>query len=37
MKQSGEQIDVKLSKPVPVYLAYITGWGTPDGHRAFRA
>jgi murein L,D-transpeptidase YcbB/YkuD len=31
MKQTGEQIDVKLTKPVPVYLAYITGWATPDG------
>lgn len=35
MKQSGEQLDVKLSKPVPVYLAYITGWGTPDGQVHF--
>ena len=35
MKQTGEQIDVKLSKPVPVYLAYITGWGTPDGQVHF--
>ena len=31
MKHHGEQLDVKLSKPVPIYLAYITGWGTPDG------
>ena len=31
MKHNGEQLDVKLSKPVPIYLAYITGWGTPDG------
>jgi len=35
MKQSGEQLDVKLAKPVPVYLAYITGWGTPDGQVHF--
>ncbi len=35
MKQSGEQLDVKLTKPVPVYLAYITGWGTPDGQIHF--
>jgi murein L,D-transpeptidase YcbB/YkuD len=35
MKQSGEQLDVKLSKPVPVYLAYITGWATPDGQVHF--
>ena len=31
MKHNGERLDVKLSKPVPIYLAYITGWGTPDG------
>jgi L,D-transpeptidase YcbB len=36
MKQTGEQIDVKLSKPVPVYLAYISAWGTPDGQVNFR-
>ncbi|HET9273798.1 MAG TPA: L,D-transpeptidase family protein, partial [Methyloceanibacter sp.] len=35
MKHSGEQIDVKVSKPVPIYLAYITGWGTPDGQVHF--
>lgn len=35
MKQSAEQLDVKLTKPVPVYLAYITGWGTPDGQVHF--
>jgi murein L,D-transpeptidase YcbB/YkuD len=35
MKQSAEQLDVKVSKPVPVYLAYITGWGTPDGQVHF--
>ena len=31
MKQTGEQIDVKLTKPVPVYFAYISAWGMPDG------
>lgn len=36
MKQTGEQVDVKLSKPVPVYLAYISAWGTPDGLVNFR-
>jgi murein L,D-transpeptidase YcbB/YkuD len=36
MKHTGEQIDVKLSKPVPVYLAYISAWGTPDGQVNFR-
>lgn len=35
MKQTGEQLDVKVPKPVPIYLAYITGWGTPDGQVHF--
>jgi murein L,D-transpeptidase YcbB/YkuD len=35
MKQTGEQLDVKLTKPVPVYLAYITAWATPDGQVHF--
>jgi murein L,D-transpeptidase YcbB/YkuD len=36
MKQTAEQVDVKLTKPVPVYLAYISAWGTPDGQVNFR-
>jgi murein L,D-transpeptidase YcbB/YkuD len=36
MKQTGEQVDVKLTKPIPVYLAYISAWGTPDGLVNFR-
>jgi murein L,D-transpeptidase YcbB/YkuD len=36
MKQTGEQINVQLAQPVPVYLAYITAWGTPDGQVHFR-
>ena len=36
MKQTGEQIDVKLTKPVPVYFAYISAWGLPDGSVQFR-
>ncbi|HKQ54909.1 MAG TPA: L,D-transpeptidase family protein [Methyloceanibacter sp.] len=36
MKHTGEQMDVKLAKPVPVYLAYISAWGTPDGLVNFR-
>ena len=31
MKRTGEQIDVKVAKSIPVYLAYISAWGTPDG------
>ena len=29
MKQSGEQADVKLAKPMPVYFVYISAWSTP--------
>ncbi len=36
VKQSGEQIDVKLVKPVAVYFTYITAWSTPDGIVQFR-
>ena len=36
MKQSGEQADVKLSKPLPVYFVYISAWSTPDGVVNFR-
>ena len=31
MKQTGEQTDVKLTKPIPVYFVYISAWATPDG------
>ena len=27
---------MKLTKPVPVYFAYISAWGTPDGSVQFR-
>jgi murein L,D-transpeptidase YcbB/YkuD len=36
MKQSGEQADVRLSKPLPVYFVYISAWSTPDGVVNFR-
>ena len=36
MKQSGEQADVKLAKPMPVYFVYISAWSTPDGVVNFR-
>lgn len=36
MKQTSEQIDVKLAKPVPVYFAYFSAWATPDGMVNFR-
>jgi L,D-transpeptidase YcbB len=36
MKQSGEQMDVKLVKPIPVYFTYVSAWATPDGTVQFR-
>jgi murein L,D-transpeptidase YcbB/YkuD len=36
MKQTGEQADVKLSKPLPIYLTYVSAWVTPDGVVNFR-
>jgi murein L,D-transpeptidase YcbB/YkuD len=36
MKKSGERLDVRLKKPVPVYFAYITAWATEDGVIQFR-
>jgi len=33
---SGQRIDVKLVKPVPVYWVYVTAWATPDGVVQFR-
>lgn len=36
VKQSGEQIDVKLVKPIPVYFTYVSAWATPDGLVQFR-
>ena len=34
--RSGQRIDVKLIKPVPVYWVYVTAWATPDGVVQFR-
>jgi murein L,D-transpeptidase YcbB/YkuD len=34
--KSGERLDVRLSKPVPVYWVYITAWAAPDGVVQFR-
>ena len=34
--KSGNRIDAKLIKPVPVYWVYITAWATPDGVVQFR-
>jgi murein L,D-transpeptidase YcbB/YkuD len=34
--RSGEQQNVKLTQPIPVYWVYITAWATPDGLVQFR-
>jgi murein L,D-transpeptidase YcbB/YkuD len=34
--QSGQRVDAKLTKPVPVFWVYITAWATPDGLIQFR-
>jgi murein L,D-transpeptidase YcbB/YkuD len=36
MKQTGERLDVKLKKPIPLYFVYITAWATEDGVVQFR-
>ena len=36
MKQTREQIDVKVTQNIGVYLAYISAWATPDGQIHFR-
>jgi len=34
--QSGQRVDARLAKPVPVFWVYITAWATPDGLVQFR-
>ena len=34
--KSGERIDAKMSRAVPLYLTYVTAWGTPTGAVHFR-
>lgn len=36
MKKSGERLDFKLKKPVPLYFVYVTAWATEDGVIQFR-
>lgn len=31
MKQTGERLNIRLKKRVPLFWNYITAWGTPDG------
>ena len=34
--QSGDRIDARLKKPVPLFWVYVTAWATPDGVVQFR-
>ena len=36
MKQTREQLTVPVANRVPIYLSYISAWGTPDGQVHFR-
>ncbi len=36
MKKSGDRLDVRLKKPMPLYFVYITAWATEDGVIQFR-
>jgi L,D-transpeptidase YcbB len=36
IKENGERRDVVLSRPIPLYFAYITAWATQDGEVQFR-
>jgi murein L,D-transpeptidase YcbB/YkuD len=36
MKQTSEQADVRIAKPIPNYFVYISAWATPDGVVNFR-
>jgi L,D-transpeptidase YcbB len=36
MKETGQRLDVKLTKPVPLHFVYITAWATEDGVVQFR-
>lgn len=36
MKQSGERLDLRLKKPLPLHFVYLTAWATEDGVVQFR-
>jgi len=36
LKLSGERLDVKLKRPVPLHFVYLTAWATEDGVVQFR-
>jgi murein L,D-transpeptidase YcbB/YkuD len=33
---SGDRVDVRIKKPIPLHWVYVTGWATPDGVVQFR-
>ena len=35
--RGGQALDLNLTRPMPVYFTYITGWAEPNGSVAFRA
>lgn len=36
MFRSGEQLDVKLDRPMPIHMVYVTAWASEDGVVQFR-
>jgi murein L,D-transpeptidase YcbB/YkuD len=36
VKESGQRIDVRLKKPIPLHFVYLTAWATEDGVIQFR-
>jgi len=36
MKDTGEKLNIRLKKKVPLFWVYITGWATQDGTVQFR-
>jgi murein L,D-transpeptidase YcbB/YkuD len=36
MKQTGERLNIRLKRRVPLFWTYITAWATPDGTVQFR-
>jgi L,D-transpeptidase YcbB len=32
----GQAVDITLTKPIPVYFAYVTAWAEPGGRVEFR-
>ena len=35
-KQTGERLNIRLKKKVPLFWTYMTAWGTQDGTVQFR-